>query len=94
MNVLALNGGKPLLHSLKDLIFAFIDFREEVITRRTRYNLGKARERAQVLVGLAIAVANIDQIIAIIRKSADPAVAREGLMEGRGPWVTSALWSR
>jgi DNA gyrase subunit A len=85
MNVLALNGGKPLLHSLKDLIFAFTDFREEVITRRTRYNLGKARERAQVLVGLAIAVANIDQIIAIIRKSADPAVAREGLMERAWP---------
>ena len=85
MNVLALNGGKPLLHSLKDLIFASIDFREEVITRRTRYNLGKARERAQVLVGLAIAVANIDQIIAIIRKSADPAVAREGLMERAWP---------
>ena len=85
MNVLALNGGKPLLHSLKDLIFAFTDFREEVIKRRTRYNLGKARERAQVLVGLAIAVANIDQIIAIIRKSADPAVAREGLMERAWP---------
>ena len=73
MNMLALNGGKPLVHSLKDLIVAFVDFREEVITRRTRHDLGKARARAQVLVGLAIAVANIDEVIAIIRKAADPA---------------------
>ncbi len=84
MNMLALNGGKPLLHSLKDLIVAFVDFREEVITRRTRHDLGKARARAQVLVGLAIAVANIDEVIAIIRRAADPAVARETLMER--PW--------
>ena len=84
MNMLALNGGKPLLHSLKDLVVAFTDFREEVITRRTRHDLGKARERAQILVGLAIAVANIDDVIAIVRKSQDPAVARASLMER--PW--------
>ncbi len=85
MNMLALNGGKPLLHSLKDLIVAFIDFREEVVARRTRHDLGKARERAQVLVGLAIAVANIDEVIAIIRRAANPAVAREALMERSWP---------
>ena len=85
MNMLALNGGKPLLHSLKDLVVAFTDFREEVITRRTRYDLGKARERAQVLVGLAIAVANIDEVIAIIRGAADPAIARTSLMERAWP---------
>ena len=85
MNMLALNGGKPLLHSLKDLIVAFTDFREEIITRRTRYELGKARERAQVLVGLAIAVASIDEVIAIIRGSQDPAIARAGLMERAWP---------
>src|SRR3546814_8649700 len=61
VNMLALNGGKPELMNLKQLLQAFIDFREEVISRRTRYLLGKARERAHTLVGLAIAVANIDE---------------------------------
>jgi len=80
VNMLALNGGRPELLSLKDIIAAFIAFREEVVTRRTAFLLSKARERAHILVGLAVAVANIDAIIALIRAAADPAAARAGLM--------------
>jgi DNA gyrase subunit A len=79
-NVVALDGGRPLVMSLKDLLLAFINFREEVVSRRTKYLLNKARERAHVLVGLAIAVANIDEIIRMIRSAPDPAAAREALM--------------
>ncbi len=79
-NVVALDGGRPLVMSLKDLLLVFISFREEVVSRRTKFLLNKARERAHVLVGLAIAVANIDEIIRIIRGAADPAAAREALM--------------
>ncbi len=79
-NVVALDGGRPLVMSLKDLLLAFINFREEVVSRRTKYLLNKARERAHVLVGLAIAVANIDEIIRMIRGAPDPAAAREALM--------------
>ncbi len=79
-NMVALNGGKPELMNLRDLIKAFVDFREEVVARRTRFLLNKARERAHVLCGLAIAVANIDEVIRIVRTSADPATAREALM--------------
>ena len=85
VNMLALNGGRPLLMTLKDVIAAFVAFREEVITRRTVFELGKTRERAHVLVGLAIAVANIDEVIALIRKAPDPVVARERLMERAWP---------
>ncbi|WP_298721294.1 DNA gyrase subunit A [uncultured Ferrovibrio sp.] len=81
VNMLALNGGKPELLNVKQLIGAFVNFREEVIARRTRYLLGKARDRAHVLVGLAIAVANIDAVIALIRAAPNPQVAREQLME-------------
>ena len=84
VNMLALNGGRPELMSLKDVIAAFIAFRQVVITRRTRFELAKARERAHILAGLAVAVANIDAVIALIRKSKDPAEAREAL--------TSADW--
>ncbi|MBV9693001.1 MAG: DNA gyrase subunit A [Alphaproteobacteria bacterium] len=80
VNMLALNDGKPQLLNLKDLIAAFVHFREEVVTRRTRFNLAKARDRGHVLVGLAIAVANIDEVIRLIRSSPDAAAAREGLM--------------
>ncbi len=80
VNSLALNGGRPVMMTLKDIIVAFIAFREEVITKRTIYELGKARERAHVLVGLAIAVANIDDVIRLIRAAPDPATAREQLM--------------
>jgi len=80
VNMLALNGGRPELMNLKDILAAFVTFREEVITRRTAYDLGKARERAHLLVGLAIAVANIDRVIEMIRRAPDPATAREQLM--------------
>ena len=80
VNMLALNRGKPELLNVKQLLEAFLDFREEVISRRTKYLLGKARERAHVLIGLAIAVANIDEVIALIRRAPDPATARAELM--------------
>jgi DNA gyrase subunit A len=80
VNALALDGGRPRLMNLKELLQAFITFRAEVITRRTKFELNHARDRAHVLVGLAIAVANIDEVIALIRRSPDPVVARERLM--------------
>jgi DNA gyrase subunit A len=84
VNMLALNGGRPELMNIKQVIAAFIAFREEVITRRTRFELRKAQERAHILVGLAIAVANIDEVIALIRAAPDPTTAREQLMAR--PW--------
>src|SRR5712671_3608904 len=72
-NMVALDGGRPLVMNLKDLLQCFLAFREEVVSRRTKYLLNKARDRAHVLVGLAIAVANIDEIIRLIRSSRDPA---------------------
>jgi DNA gyrase subunit A len=84
-NVVALNGGKPEVLTLLDMLRAFVAFREEVISRRTKYLLKKARERAHVLVGLAIAVANIDEVIRLIRHAPDPQTAREQLMERRWP---------
>ncbi len=80
VNMLALNGGKPLLMNLKDVVAAFVAFREQVVLRRTAFELGRTRERAHVLVGLAIAVANIDAVIALIRRAPDPNTAREELM--------------
>ena len=80
VNMLALNNGRPLQMNLKDLIAAFVGFREEVITRRTKFELAKARDRGHILVGLAVAVANIDAIIKLIRAAPDAAAAREGLM--------------
>jgi DNA gyrase subunit A len=85
VNMLALNDGRPEQMTLRDVIVAFITFREEVITRRTMHLLGKARDRAHILVGLLIAVASIDQIIALIRAAPDPAAARAGLIERRWP---------
>jgi len=79
-NMMALDRGKPELMNLKQLIAAFTSFREEVITRRTKFELAKARDRAHVLVGLAIAVANIDEVIRLIRTAPDPSTARERLM--------------
>jgi DNA gyrase subunit A len=79
-NIVALDGGRPLVMNLKDLITCFVTFREEVISRRTKYLLNKARDRAHVLVGLAIAVANIDEVIRLIRASTDANEAREALM--------------
>ena len=85
VNFLALDGGKPRLMGLKDALEVFIRFREEVILRRSRYDLAKARERAHLLVGLAIAVANIDEVIRLIRASPDAATARVALMERDWP---------
>jgi DNA gyrase subunit A len=79
-NIVALNGGRPETMNLRDLIRAFVDFREEVVSRRTKFLLNKARDRAHVLCGLAIAVANIDEVIRLIRAARDPNTAREQLM--------------
>ena len=84
-NMVALNGGKPEQMNLLDMLRAFVAFRETVVSRRTKYLLRKARERAHVLVGLAIAVANIDEVIALIRHAPDPGTARSQLMERRWP---------
>ncbi len=84
-NMLAINGGRPEMLNLKDMIEAFTVFREEVVSRRTKHLLSKARERAHVLVGLAIAVANIDEVIKLIRHAPSPAEAREQLMERNWP---------
>ncbi len=79
-NMIALNGGRPEQLNLKDMIEAFTTFRQEVVTRRTKYLLHKARDRAHVLVGLAIAVANIDEVIRVIRYAPSPAEAKDQLM--------------
>ena len=84
-NMVALNGGRPEQHNLKDFIQAFTQFRETVVTRRTKFLLAKARDRAHVLVGLATAVANIDEIIKLIRSAPDPATARDRLMARNWP---------
>jgi DNA gyrase subunit A len=84
-NFVALNGGKPELMNLRGILGAFLEFREEVVTRRARFLLNKARDRAHILVGLAVAVANIDEVIALIRTSPDAGTARERLMERDWP---------
>jgi len=80
INMLAIRGGRPELLNLKDVIEAFVKFREEVITRRSKFELNKARERAHLLLGLVVAVANLDQVVRIIRAAATPAEARAELM--------------
>jgi DNA gyrase subunit A len=84
-NIVALDGGRPLVMTLKDLLASFNAFREEVIYRRTKHLLNKARDRAHVLVGLAIAVANIDEMIKLIRAAKDANEAREQLMNRDWP---------
>ncbi|MDP2740978.1 MAG: DNA gyrase subunit A, partial [Pseudorhodobacter sp.] len=84
-NMLALNGGRPEQLTLRDFLAHFITFREEVVARRTAFELRKARERSHILCGLAVAVANVDEVVATIRSSADPAEARERLMTRRWP---------
>jgi len=84
-NMLAINGGRPEALNIKGMVEAFTAFREEVVSRRTKHLLWKARERAHVLVGLAIAVANIDEVIKLIRHAPSPADAREQLMERNWP---------
>ena len=80
-NMIALNGGRPEMLTLTDMLRAFLDFREDVVTRRTKYLLAKARDNAHIQVGLAIAVANIDEVIRLIRTSPDSGAARAALME-------------
>ena len=85
VNMIALNGGRPELLTLPDVLRAFIDFRETVVTRRTKFRLTRARDNAHIQVGLAIAVANIDEVIRLIRASPDAAAAREALMSRAWP---------
>ncbi len=85
VNMLAITDGRPQQLNLKQLIAIFVAFREEVITRRTRFELGKARDRAHILAGLALAVANIDEVIALIRAAPDAATAKVQLMERAWP---------
>ena len=84
-NMVALEGGRPQVMNLKDLLASFVAFREEVISRRTKHLLGKARDRAHVLVGLAIAVSNIDEVIRLIRAAQDANAARDALMTRNWP---------
>ncbi len=84
-NMLALNGGRPEQLTLRDFLSHFITFREEVVARRTAFELRKARERSHILCGLAVAVSNVDEVVATIRASADAAEAREKLMDRRWP---------
>lgn len=88
-NMLALDHGRPRTFTLRDFVQAFVKFREEVITRRTIFELGKARDKAHVLAGLGVAVANIDEIIALIRNAPTPVDAREGLMAKR--WAAHGI---
>ena len=89
VNMLALNGGRPEMMTLRKVLQCFISFREEVVARRTKFDLNKARDRAHNLVGLALAVANIDEVIRIIRHAPDPQTARERLLEK--PWPASDM---
>ncbi len=84
-NMLAIRGGRPEVLALRDFISAFINFREEVITRRTKFELNKARDRAHILLGLVIAVTNLDEVVKIIRASRNPAAAREALSTREWP---------
>jgi DNA gyrase subunit A len=88
-NMLAIRGGRPETLNLRDIIEAFIKFREEVITRRTKFELNKARDRAHILLGLVIAVTNLDEVVALIRASASPAEAREKL--GARDWPVAEI---
>jgi DNA gyrase subunit A len=85
VNMLALNDGRPVQMNIKDMLAAFVLFREEVITRRTKFELAKARDRGHILVGLAVAVANIDEVIRLIRAAPDASTAREQLMARAWP---------
>ncbi|WP_180325130.1 DNA gyrase subunit A [Cereibacter azotoformans] len=93
-NMLALNGGRPEQLTLRDFLSHFLTFREDVVARRTAYELRKARERSHILCGLAVAVSNVDEVVATIRSSADPAEARERLMTRRWPAAEIADYIR
>ena len=93
-NMLAIRGGRPELLNLKDIIDAFIKFREEVISRRTKFELNKARERAHILLGLVLAVTNLDEVVRIVRGSSSPADAREKLLARAWPVAEIAPYIR
>jgi DNA gyrase subunit A len=93
-NMLALNGGRPEQLTLRDFLTHFLTFREEVVARRTAFELRRARERSHILCGLAVAVSNVDEVVATIRRSADAAEAREKLMERRWPAAEIADYIR
>ena len=93
-NLLALNGGRPEALTLWNIIRRFIDFREEVVTRRTAENLRRARARSHILCGLAVAVSNLDEVVEMIRSSAEPAVARERLRQRDWPAAEIAEYIR
>ena len=93
-NMLAIRGGRPELLNLRDIVEAFVKFREEVITRRSKYELNKARERAHLLLGLVIAVTNLDEVVRIIRGSASPAEARAALLAREWPVAEIAPYIR
>jgi DNA gyrase subunit A len=93
-NMLAIRGGRPETLNLRDIIAAFISFREEVITRRSKFELARARERAHVLLGLVIAVSNLDEMVRIIRGSSSPAVARAALAAREWPIAEIAPYIR
>jgi DNA gyrase subunit A len=93
-NMLAIRSGRPELLGLRDIIHAFIQFREEVITRRTKFELNKARDRAHILLGLVIAVTNLDEVVRIIRASASPAEARASLLAREWPIAEIASYIR
>ncbi|WP_298092322.1 DNA gyrase subunit A [uncultured Sphingomonas sp.] len=93
-NMLAIRGGRPELLNLRDIIQAFVQFREQVITRRSKFELNKARERAHILLGLVIAVTNLDEMVRIIRGSSSPAAAREALLAREWPIAEIAPYIR
>lgn len=93
-NMLAIRGGRPELMGLRDILSAFITFREEVITRRSKYELAKARDRAHILLGLVIAVTNLDEVVKIIRGSSSPVEARAKLSEREWPVAEIAPYIR
>jgi DNA gyrase subunit A len=93
-NMLAIRGGRPETLNLRDIISAFVTFREEVITRRTKFELNKARERAHLLLGLVIAVTNLDEVVRIIRASGSPAEARAALLAREWPAAQVAPYIR
>ncbi|HMP55518.1 MAG TPA: DNA gyrase subunit A, partial [Novosphingobium sp.] len=93
-NMLAIRGGRPEVLGLRDFLSTFIGFREEVITRRTKFELNKARDRAHILLGLVVAVTNLDEVVAIIRGSSNPAAAREALSRREWPIGDIAPYTR
>jgi DNA gyrase subunit A len=93
-NMLAIRGGRPELLNLRDIIEAFVKFREQVITRRSKFELNKARDRAHILLGLVIAVTNLDEVVRIIRASASPVEARNALLMREWPIAEIASYIR